>query len=160
VVLVNTSEGPITSWQWSFGNSQTSNVRDPLPVRYQQTGVENNYTISLTVSDANGCQDVATVPVKVFATCIIAVPSAFTPNNDGRNDFFYPLNAFKAVNLDFRVYNRWGQIVFQTNDWSRKWNGTVKGIPQASDVYVWTLRYKDRDTGQEFNLRGTTMLIR
>lgn len=160
VVLTNTSEGPVTSWQWNFGNMQTSTVRDPLPVRYPLTGVETNYTISVTVADANGCQDTKTQTVKVYSTCLIAVPTAFTPNNDGRNDYFYPLNAFKAVNLDFRVYNRWGEMVFQTNDWTRKWDGRVKGVPQASDVYVWMLYYKERDTGKEHTLKGTTMLIR
>jgi gliding motility-associated-like protein len=160
ITLDNNSRGPISSWQWNFGNSQTSAARDPLPVHYPQTGVENNYTITLTVSDANGCQDVATATVKVFATCIIAVPTAFTPNGDGRNDYFYPLNAFKADNLDFKVFNRWGQVVFQSADWTRKWDGTIKGVPQASDIYVWTLRYKDRTTGLLYNLRGTTMLIR
>jgi gliding motility-associated-like protein len=158
--LTNNSQGPITTWQWNFGNMQTSALEDPPAVHYPMTGVETNYTISLTVADANGCQDTKSQSIKVFSTCIIAVPSAFTPNNDGLNDYFYPLNAFKAVNLDFKVFNRWGQVVFHSNDWSRKWDGRLKGVPQASDVYVWTLYYKDRDTNVEHSLKGTVMLIR
>ena len=70
------------------------------------------------------------------------------------------LNAYKADNLEFRVYNRWGQLVFETKDWTRKWNGTINGNPQAAGTYVWMLQYTHHDTGQHFSLKGTTVLIR
>jgi gliding motility-associated-like protein len=93
-------------------------------------------------------------------TCYITVPNAFTPNNDGKNDHLYPLNAYKAVNLEFNIFNRYGQLIFHTTDWTRHWDGTVNGLLQATGVYVWTLRYSDRDTGQKIFKRGTTVLIR
>jgi gliding motility-associated-like protein len=88
------------------------------------------------------------------------VPSAFTPNGDGRNDYLYPLNAYKAVNLQFRVFNRWGQQVFETKDWTHKWDGSLNGIPQASGVYIWMLNYTDSETGKFYQQKGTTVLIR
>ena len=94
------------------------------------------------------------------ATCIIAVPTAFSPNNDGLNDYFYPLNAFKADELDFKVYNRWGQIVFAARDADSKWDGKFKGIEQATGVYTWRLSYRDKATGERFTLKGTTLLVR
>ena len=87
------------------------------------------------------------------------MPSAFTPNNDGLNDFLYPLNAYKATNLVFKVFNRWGQLVFATNDWTKKWDGTIGGVPQTTAVYIWMLTYKDENQKQVF-LKGTTTLIR
>jgi gliding motility-associated-like protein len=98
--------------------------------------------------------------IKVFYNCYIAVPSAFTPNGDGLNDYLYPLNAYKADNLEFRVFNRWGQLVFETKDGTKKWDGTINGNPQPAGVYVWMLHYTNRDTGQIFSLKGTTVLLR
>jgi len=87
------------------------------------------------------------------------VPSAFTPNGDGLNDYLYPLNAYEATNLLFRVFDRSGQLVFETKDWTKKWDGTVKGIKQATDVYVWMLEYTDVK-GKKISQKGTTVLIR
>ena len=98
--------------------------------------------------------------IKVLYNCYIAVPSAFTPNGDGLNDYLYPLNAYKADNLEFRVFNRWGQLVFETKDWTKKWDGKITGNPQAPGTYVWMLRYINRDTGKLFSEKGTTVLIR
>ena len=159
-VFVNRSTGPIDNWQWDFGNGQTSALQTPLAQRYPLTGRAAFYNVTLTASNSNGCQDTKTKTIKVLGTCRIAVPSAFTPNNDGLNDLLYPLNAIKATNLSFKVYNRWGQLVFETNDWMKRWDGKFKGIEQGSGVYAWTLQYKDRDTNEQFSLNGTTMLIR
>jgi len=98
--------------------------------------------------------------MKVVNSCYITVPNAFTPNNDGKNDFLYPLNAWKASNLEFFIYNRYGQVIFHSTDWTRKWDGTINGQPQSSGVFVWMLRYTDRETGQQVFKRGTTVLIR
>ena len=98
--------------------------------------------------------------VRVLNNCFIAVPTAFTPNNDGLNDYLYPNNAIKAENLQFNVYNRWGQLVFSTRDWQKRWDGKINGIPQGSGVYVWFLSYTHRDTGQKVFQKGTTTLIR
>jgi gliding motility-associated-like protein len=92
--------------------------------------------------------------------CYITVPTAFTPNGDGLNDFLYPLNAYKADNLEFRIYNRYGQMVFETTNWTKKWDGKIDGKPQASGTYVWMLSYKDRDTDKNIFLKGTSVLIR
>jgi gliding motility-associated-like protein len=88
------------------------------------------------------------------------VPSAFTPNRDGINDYLYPLNAFKATNLSFKIFNRYGQIVFETTDWTQKWDGTIKGKNQPSGTYVWTLSYTESDTGKNVSVKGSSTLIR
>ena len=76
------------------------------------------------------------------------------------NDYLYPLNAYKADHLEFRVFNRYGQLVFETRDWLQKWDGTINGTPQPAGTYVWTLRYTDRDSGRNFFQKGTSILIR
>ena len=89
------------------------------------------YPAALIVKNNIGCFDTAQTNIKVFYNCYIAVPSAFTPNGDGLNDYLYPLNAYKADNLEFRVYNRWGQLVFETKDWTKKMGWNNKRQPAA-----------------------------
>ncbi|MEO5891553.1 MAG: gliding motility-associated C-terminal domain-containing protein, partial [Ferruginibacter sp.] len=96
----------------------------------------------------------------VVGNCYIAIPKAFSPNNDGLNDFLYPTNAYKAKDLVFRVYNRVGQLLFETRDWMNKWDGTYKGNPQDPGTYVWILNYTNIETGRRFELKGSTVLLR
>jgi gliding motility-associated-like protein len=153
------SSGKIIKWNWNFDNGQTDTTAIPPVQYYLINGNENSYRIRLAVADTAGCTDTAYHFIKVEDNCYIAVPTAFTPNGDGLNDYLYPLNAYKATNLLFRVYSRNGQLVFETRDWARKWDGTVRGIQQASGVYVWMLEYNDA-SNKKISLKGTTALIR
>jgi gliding motility-associated-like protein len=160
-IVTDSSKGLIDTWKWTFGNVGASNVQKPAPQFFPQTNIEAYYVIKLQVTNNTlGCSDSISKKLRVLNNCFIAVPTAFTPNNDGLNDFLYPNNAIKAENLDFKVYNRWGQLVFSTNDWRQQWNGKVGGIPQAPGVFVWYLRYTHRDTHQKVFQKGTTTLIR
>jgi gliding motility-associated-like protein len=114
--------------------------------------------VKLVVSHGNGCKDSVTNQIQVPNNCYIAVPSAFTPNGDGLNDYLYPINAWKAEQLYFRVYNRWGQLVWETRDWTRKWDGRIQGQPQGTGTYVWHLQYTLE--GRKISQQGTTVLIR
>ncbi len=160
LVFTDLSSSNTTQWKWDFGNGVTSNSQTPLPQSYPITNRFSKYTARLAVQNSFNCADTAYKIITVLITCYIAVPSAFTPNGDGLNDYLYPLNAYKAGNLIFRVFNRYGQIIFETKDWTKKWDGRVKGIPQSSGTYVWTLNYTNTDSGQPVFLRGTTVLIR
>ncbi len=156
----NTSTGPITNWSWNFGNGSTSSVQQPPYQFYPTQTALQRYTVTLYVSSANECVDSISHIIQVPGNCYIAVPSGFTPNGDGLNDFLYPLNAYKATDLDFKVYNRYGQLVWQTTDWTKKWDGRVNGGLQASGTFVWHLVYTDSEKGRKFDLKGTTSLIR
>jgi gliding motility-associated-like protein len=153
------STGVLTKWDWNFGNGQTDTTNKPPVQHYSIPNNENEYAVRLSVADTSGCTDTAYHLIKVVANCYIAVPTAFTPNGDGLNDYLYPLNAYKATNLLFRVYSRNGELVFETKDWSKKWDGTLRGVPQASGVYVWMLEYNDA-SNKKISLKGTTALIR
>lgn len=163
VQFADSSTGKIISWFWQFGDGTTSNQATPVPKRYPAPPSYNSnnvYPAALIVKNDIGCADTARILMRVYYSCYIAVPSAFTPNGDGLNDYLYPLNAVKADNLEFRIYNRWGQLVFETKDWTKKWDGRINGNPQEAGTYVWMLRYTDRDTGKPFSTKGTTVLIR
>jgi len=159
-VLKNNSIGPINSFTWDFGDGTGSADSLPPDHLFPLTGIETKYGVMLIVGGNNGCRDTAVQQIDVLRSCYIAVPSAFTPNGDGLNDYLYPLNAFKADNLDFRVYNRYGQLVFQTRDYTKKWDGTINGHPEPSGTFVWMLQYTDRDSGKKIFQKGTSLLIR
>ncbi|MCX6317819.1 MAG: gliding motility-associated C-terminal domain-containing protein [Bacteroidetes bacterium] len=153
------SQGAIDYWKWDFGNGQISLEEKP-PVQYYSIAPSQYDAVArLIVRDTSGCADTAFHFMKVEDNCYIAVPTAFTPDNDGMNDHLYPLNAFKARDLLFRVYNRYGQLVFTSRDHSQKWDGRINGVDQNTGVYVWMLDYTDV-SGRRISLKGTSVLIR
>ncbi len=156
----DTSIGNIVSWNWEFGNGNSSNFQLPSPQAYIPPSVTTTVTAQLTVTNNIGCTSTATQKIVVPNNCYIAVPNAFTPNNDGINDYLYPLNAYKALDLLFRVYNRFGQLLFETRDWTNKWDGKFRGQGADPGTYVWVLQYTNSDTGNRVEQKGTTILIR
>lgn len=160
VNFLDKSIGKIVSHYWDFGNGIVTSAPLPLPQSYPPTPKEKTYDIKLVVQNNLNCFDTAIYPLKVVPSCYIDVPNAFTPNRDGQNDYLYPLNGYKAVDLKFTVYNRLGQVIFETNDWTRRWDGTFNGQPQNAGVYVWMLSYTRKDTGEKFFKKGTALLVR
>ena len=114
----------------------------------------------LIVTDIAGCADSAFVTVRVFKTNpYIFVPTAFTPNNDGRNDVIRPIAVgIQKINY-FSVYNRWGQLVFTTTENRKGWDGRIGGRLQNSGVFVWMVSAVDY-LGAPIFLKGTVALIR
>jgi gliding motility-associated-like protein len=155
----NTSIGNILSWNWDFGDGVSSIDETPDAHLFPNTATGKTYQVTLVVKNNLGCMDTARTDIIKLQSCYITVPNAFTPNNDGRNDYLYPLNAFSVTDLEFKVYNRYGQLVFESRDWTRKWDGTISGKEQPTGTYVWMLSYTDA-SGKKFFLKGTSVLIR
>ena len=156
------SAGNPVSWTWIFGNGNRF-VGRLAPDQTYSAPLNNSIRdvqVQLIVTDQLGCRDTATKTIQVPGNCFIAVPKAFTPNRDGLNDFLYPTNAYKARDLRFRIFNRAGQLIFETRDWMKRWDGTFQGNPQDPGAYVWTLEYTLIDTGQRIVQRGSTLLLR
>lgn len=156
----STSASGVIKWNWNFGNGTTSMVQSPPAQRYPLVSRISSYTAQLVATNNSHCSDTAYRSITLLVSCYIAVPSAFTPNGDGLNDYLYPLNAFKAGNMIFRVFNRYGQIIFESGDPGKKWDGTLNGMQQPSGTYVWTLEFTHKDTGQKLFMNGTAVLIR
>ena len=102
----------------------------------------------------------ANYAVYVFKTNpYVFVPTAFTPNNDGKNDVIRPIAVgVEKINF-FSIYNRWGQLVFTTTANRQGWDGRIGGVLQSSNVYVWMVSAIDY-TGKTIFLKGTVTLIR
>lgn len=114
----------------------------------------------LQVTDNNGCKGKDSISV-LEKICLkgFYVPSAFTPNGDGKNDFFRPLLFGSVKKYQFTIYNRWGQVVFNTNEIGKGWDGKLSSVDQGTFVFVWLCEYQLE--GDELKIeRGTVTLIR
>jgi gliding motility-associated-like protein len=132
---------------WSTGSS------DPT-ITITQPG---NY--SAQVVDKNGCAGNDVIKVS-FAKCIaLQIPNAFTPNNDGKNDVFRPLLGVPPKNYTLQIYSRWGQLMFETHDATKGWNGKLSGELQQSGTYIYLITLIDPD-GVLVVKKGTLVLIR
>ena len=159
--FINNSIGTIVEYTWDFKNGNVSSLKNPSPQTYVPLDASDyNALPQLIIKNDFGCFDTIAKPVQVVYSCFVAVPSAFTPNGDGLNDFLYPLKAYKSTNLSFSIYNRVGQRVFFSNSWLNKWDGKLKGIPQDPGTYVWTLDYINTESGIRVVEKGTSILIR
>ncbi len=113
---------------------------------------------SLVIS--NACGQASDQVIVTYAPCMIAVPTAFTPNSDGLNDKFGPAGLESIPWHQFKIYNNWGELIFQSSQSNPKWDGTFHGKRQLVGVYVWTLEYKTLETSSIQRLKGTVTLIR
>lgn len=146
------------SYTWSPATGLNNpNIFNPIGVYGVNT---DSVRYKLIVRDAFGCSDSSYMTVRVFRTpASIFVPTAFTPNGDGLNDRARPICVgIKKINY-FTIYNRWGQIVFTTNQDRQGWDGVYMGIPQGSAVFVWVVSAEDYNGLQYFD-KGTVTLIR
>lgn len=122
--------------------------------------ISRSGTFWLKVRDSNNCEGIDSITVNVRQCANgLFVPSAFTPNNDGKNDFLRAFLFGDIKKFDFKIYNRFGQTVFQTFDPYNGWNGKVKGLDQNSGVFVWTCNYKLGNETEKAE-KGTFVLIR
>jgi len=147
--------GTATSYTWSPPDG-LSNIHTANPVA--SPTLSTNYVVTAT-NDA-GCAGTDTVFIKVKLLPGIYVPSAFTPNNDGRNDIFRPILTDEFLLKEFIIYNRWGQVIFRTSENGSGWNGKARGLAQSSGIYVWSVAATDLRTGLKEEKRGTFTLVR
>ena len=143
-------------WSPATGLSSTT-IADPVALHYEPT---DGIKYKAIVYNEAGCKDSAYVTVKVFKTLpSVFVPGAFTPNGDGLNDFLRPIAAGMRQVEYFRIYNRWGQLLYNSVTQNRGWDGTINGKPQSAGVFVWMVKAIDYN-GKGYVARGTVVLVR
>ncbi|CAL1516640.1 PKD domain-containing protein [Chitinophaga sp. MM2321] len=143
-----------THYLWNFGDGDTTSVRDPQH-QYLKTGT---YNVCLTAANLEGCTETVCKPISAIVVPLFDVPSAFSPNNDGKNDIFN-VKSFGAAKFNLKIFNRWGQLVFESNDPRIGWDGTFKGTIQAMDAYAYIVNLEFTD-GTKANKSGSVTLLR
>jgi gliding motility-associated-like protein len=147
ILILNVFE-PLAHYLWSNGDTTAF-------ITANQSG-----TYTVTVSNACGSATASENITVKQCVCKVAIPNAFSPNNDGKNDFFGVLTQCPVQDFELDIYNRWGQKVFSANDPATKWDGTYRGMPQPISVFVYMVRYRDPYTGENHNQAGNVTLLR
>jgi gliding motility-associated-like protein len=131
---------------------------------WQNGSTSSNFTINqpgiYTLGITNYCGTTFQSINISKGVCKLYFPSAFTPNNDGLNDIFRARFGDNITEFHLQLFNRWGQIVFDSKKISEGWNGYFKGISQPSGEYVWIVRFKTVTDSKEQMMKGLVMLIR
>ncbi|MCX6320125.1 MAG: choice-of-anchor L domain-containing protein [Bacteroidetes bacterium] len=144
----------VTQYSWSPANYLSdATIATPIAILPQ----DQRYVV--TASTPDGCEGKDDILIKVYKGPEIYVPSGFTPNNDGLNDRVGPLPVGIKVFRFFRVFNRWGQLIFATSNPALTWDGTFKGVQQDTGTFIWMAEAIDF-RGQLITRKGTITLIR
>lgn len=141
-------------WQWVFGDGRSSTDENPSHLFYKSGKMK----VCLEVRNAGNCPDTICKPIDALANLSVDMPGAFTPNGDGANDVLY-IYGGAATEVHLRIYNRWGQMVFETRDIKQGWDGTYKGVPQRPDSYAYVLSAVFID-GSKSTKSGSITLLR
>lgn len=152
----NAIGGVTYTWQPGTGLNDPT-IPNPIGI---YDGSFDSIRYQVSISNLAGCTETAFISVKIYnVEPQVFVPTAFTPNGDGRNDLFRPI-AVGMKSFDFfRVYNRWGQMIFSTTVSGQGWDGRIKGNEQGTNSFVWIVQgtdYLDRP----FFKKGMVTLIR
>jgi len=117
------------------------------------------YPYILTVTSPGGCIGTDSVTVTVIDNPYLVMPNAFSPNQDGNNDTFFPIAVGYKNMKSFRIFNRYGEQIFYTNSFEQPWDGTYKGKQMDVGTYYWLLQVQDRH-GNDVMLKGDVILLR
>lgn len=145
------------SWTPVTDNLNCSTCPNPI----SSTTVDVTYSVTIMDEPLQCFITTSTFSIFVLPLTSVDVPSAFTPNGDGVNDIVYPDGWGIRKLIYFRIFNRWGQLVFESNDLSVGWDGTMNGVPQNMETYVWQVSVETWvDSNPVISKTGTVKLIR
>jgi len=157
VLFTGIGGSDIISWFYDFDDSSTSNLKDPEHLFKRP----DTFYVKLVVRNALGCKDTLTKPIIVEPIPpVVDMPKAFTPNGDGFNDQVFVMGGGSRFDylIDFSIYNRYGERVFYTKDYTKGWDGYYKGKLQPVDNYIYTVTVK-LFNGETKTLKGYLALI-
>lgn len=154
VNFINQSSGA-SSYYWDFGGAGSSTSENPV-YNFEAPG---KYFVTLIASNGN-CSDTAFKVIECLPEFSFYAPNAFSPNSDKLNEVFIP----KGLGWDTKYYtlmifDRWGERIFSTNDYTQGWDGTYKGVAVAQDSYIWKVKLKDV-FGQFHHYTGHVVIIK
>ena len=145
------------NWEWTFGDGEESIEQHPIH-SYTENGT---YEVTLKVSNGD-CHDDFTQYIAMQEDLIFYIPNAFTPNSNGLNDHFAPVftSGYDPYNYHLIIFNRWGNIVFESFDASVGWNGIYGGKEITSGTYIWQVEFRLKDSSEEQIHRGHFTLLK
>ncbi|WP_341901592.1 Ig-like domain-containing protein [Fluviicola taffensis] len=156
--FTNTSTNA-TSYSWEFGDGATSNQTSPSHTYAETPGV---YHIILYASNAAGCNDSAVAVVSVIDELIFYVPNSFTPDGDEHNNVFFPVfsSGFDGQNYTLLIFDRWGEVIFESHNVEFGWDGTYIGQLCKEGTYTWKILIKERNKDKHHEYVGHVNLFK
>jgi gliding motility-associated-like protein len=160
VFFTNKSQNA-TKYDWYFGD-ETGHSTLTNPKYSYNPEIIRNYSVMLVAKNEYGCTDTARVTIKMQEDVIFYVPNTFTPDGDEFNNVFKPVIAkgYDAFDYEMLVFDRWGEIIFETHDTQIGWDGTYQGKICQDGTYVWKIKIKKRDTVEKIEKIGHITLLR
>ena len=155
ISFFDASLGPdIVNWSWDLGNGAlTNDVNSGFT--YVSPG---SYPITLKITNIVGCEAVTTEVLNIEKGFRVTMPSAFTPNLDGLNDYFRP-TLENVISMHLIVYNKYGSVVFETRDLDGEWDGSLNFVPLPQDSYLYEITYV-AESGVSRTSRGKVAMLR
>lgn len=155
------SSGNIAQYDWtSPGATQITSNGSSAIISYPE-GVMATYPIMLTVTTVDGCSDSISIDIEVVSDVIFYAPTAFTPDDDEHNQVWsFYIEGIDNENFHLAIYNRWGEIIWETNDPKGYWDGYYNGVKVQPGTYVWRAWYKELDTDGKTIKTGMIHVIR
>jgi gliding motility-associated-like protein len=160
IQLINTST-PLTFNTYTWNVSNGIGIFNSINTTFTVTDI-GKYEVNLIAMSTEGCKSEMTKYIHVRNEYNIFVPNSFTPNFDGLNDIFLPVFSNYGISNKYyslQIYDRWGSLIFHTHDIQKGWDGTFKGEPCNSSVYVYSVNFKDLD-GRIYQKMGHVSLIK
>jgi gliding motility-associated-like protein len=147
------------SWQWEFGDNLGNSTLQNPTYTYSDTG---HFTATLQITNQFGCSDTATLVITISDIPSEFVPNAFSPDGDGDNEIFKPILATPEMvtTYQFQIFNRWGELIFESSNYELGWDGTHKNQECKQDVYVWKLKIKYNGKPEPSEHNGHVTLLR
>ncbi len=160
IEFINTSVGALT-YEWSFGDGNVSTVENP---NHYFEGTQGGYTTTLTVTSADGCSDTYNFPINYFEPIVYYIPNTFTPDADEHNQTFLPIfpSNIDIYNYSFQIYNRWGEIVFESKNHLVGWDGTYgqNGRKVQQGTYIYKISFGSRYGAGTNSITGIVNLLK
>ena len=156
----NKSTGVISLFEWDFGdNSPKSNLQNPIHIFPSELSV---YSILLTAYTTKDCYDTKIKLMKTKEELLYYVPNTFTPDGDRKNDVFQPIFSmgFDPQNYSLYIFNRWGELIFESHDAKIGWDGMYGKTLAKSDTYTWKIDFKEKQTAKRYMETGHINLIK
>lgn len=145
--------------QWYFSDMDEST--DLHPSFHFPENIPDFYPVELIVTNEYGCQDSITHMIEIRQDVLLYVPNAFTPNSDGINDYFFAKGmGYDPSDFELLIFDRWGNIIFKSEDIDLHWDGTYLGADVPNDVYVWKLTTSDPHDKTARELVGHVTVVR
>lgn len=158
-VHFNNQSAGADNFSWTFNDSVYTNEENPSHSFPMDAG---NYNVQLIAQSVLGCNDTLNSMIYIDEALLYYVPNTFTPDANGSNDFFLPImtSGFDPNDYKMLIFNRWGEVLFESFNPNIGWDGTYNGKIVPDGVYVWTLEFKDNNNDERMKDRGNINVIR